>query len=101
MRFVRRTWSPSLIELVLAEEHGADRVLLEVHGEAHDAVRQLEELAGHAALEAVDAGDAVADAEHGADLGDVDRGREAPELLAEDPCDLFGANLHPVLPVFS
>ncbi len=32
--------------------------------------------------------------QHGADLGDVDVGGEAPELLPEDPRDLVGPNLH-------
>ncbi len=94
IRFVRLTWSPSRILLGLAEEDRAHRVLLEVEGEAHDAVGQLEELPGHAALEAVDAGDAVAHAQDGADLGHVDVGGEPPELLAEDPRDLVGPNLH-------
>src|SRR5262249_13507183 len=48
---------------VLAHEHGADRVLLQVERDAHDAVRQLQQLAGHAALQAVDARDAVAEGE--------------------------------------
>ena len=55
----------------LAHEHRAHRVLLEVQGEAHDAVGQLQQLARHAALEAVDAGDAVPDGEHGAHLRHV------------------------------
>ena len=45
----------------LAEQHGADVVLLEVEGEAGDVVRQLEHLQRHAVLEPVDAGDAVGD----------------------------------------
>src|SRR4029079_17496125 len=57
--------------LVLAEEHDADVVLLEREGQAGDVVRKLHELAGHAPLQAVDAGDAVADRHDGADLGYV------------------------------
>ena len=94
MRAVRLTGSPSRISLRLAEQHRADRVLLEVERERHDAVRQLQELARHAALEPVDARDAVAHAQHAAHLGDVDVGAEAPELLAKDSRDLVGANLH-------
>ena len=52
----------------LAEEHGADVVRLEVEGEAGDSVRQLQHLQRHAVVEAVDAGDAVGDGQHGADL---------------------------------
>ena len=55
----------------LAEERGADVVLLEVEREADDAVLELEHLERDAVLEAVDAGDAVADLQHGADLGEV------------------------------
>ena len=40
MRRVRRTWSPSLMTVALAEEHGADVVLFEVERHAHDAVRE-------------------------------------------------------------
>ena len=79
---------------VLAHEHDADRVLFEVQGDGHDAVGQLEQLARHAALEAVDAGDAVPHGEHGPGLGDVDAGGEAAQLLADDLGDLFGPNVH-------
>ena len=55
-----------------AEEHDADVVFLEVERQAGDVVRELHELAGHDAVEAVDAGDAVADGDDGADFRDVD-----------------------------
>ena len=42
-------------------------------------------------LEAVDAGDAVADLEHGADLGQVGLDVELLDPLLEDRGDLFGA----------
>ena len=54
-----------------AEEHGGDVVLLEVQREAGDAVVELELLERDAAVEPVDAGDAVADLDDGADLLDV------------------------------
>ena len=69
MRPVRLTTEPSLTPVDVAEERRADVVVLEVEHEAHQAAGELEQLAGHGALEAVDAGDAVADAEHGARLG--------------------------------
>src|ERR1051326_2514065 len=72
MRPGRLTSSPSAIGLVLAEEHDADVVLFQVERESGDVVRELHELAGHDALQAVDAGDAVADRHDRADLGDVD-----------------------------
>ena len=55
---------------------------------------ELEQLAGHRAVEAVDAGDAVADGEDGAGLGDVDLLVVVLDLLADDPADLFGADVH-------
>ena len=57
--------------LPLAEERGADVVLLEVQGDADDAVLELEHLERERVLEAVHAGDPVADLEDGADLGQV------------------------------
>ena len=45
-------------------------------------------------VEAVDAGDAVADREHLADLGDVGLGAEVGDLLLEDGRDLGGADIH-------
>ena len=68
---MRLTASPSLILSHGAEERDADVVLLEVEREADDAVVELEHLERHAVLEPVDAGDAVAELEHGADLGEV------------------------------
>ena len=55
----------------LAEQHDADVVLLEVQREAGHVVGQVEHLERHAVVEPVDAGDAVGDREHGADLGEV------------------------------
>jgi len=43
-------------------------------------VGELEELAGHAAFEAMDAADPVADGEDGPDLGHVDAARIRPKL---------------------
>ena len=59
----------------IAEEHGADVVLLEVERQPDHVVRQLEHLEGHAVVDPVDAGDPVADLEHGAR---PPRGRRTP-----------------------
>ena len=48
-----------------------------------DAVLEVDHLAGHDAGEAVDAGDAVADLEHLADLGPRDLGRGTARFHAE------------------
>ena len=79
--------------LPLAEERGADVVLLEVEREPGDAVLELEHLQRDGGLEAVDAGDSVADLEDGPDLGEVGLDVVLLDLLAEDRRDLFGTNL--------
>ena len=81
--------------LEVAEQRDADVVLFQVQHQPDDAaVAEVEQLAGHRRLEAVDAGDAVAGLEHGAGLHDGDLLVEALDLLADDLADLFGANLH-------
>ena len=74
--------------LPLAEQHRGDVVLLEVEREAGDAVVELELLERDARIEPVDAGDAVADLDHGADLFDVDVNLIALDLGLEDRGDL-------------
>ena len=64
---------PFADEVALAEEDDADVLLLEVQGQAEDAAGELQELVGHDPVEAVDAGDAVADRGDRPDLADVDR----------------------------
>ena len=70
---------------------GADVVLLEVERDPDDAVLELEPFEGDAVLQPVDAGDAVADLEHGADLGEVGLDVVLLDPLLEDGRDLFGA----------
>ena len=70
MRPVARTSSPSSMLGVVAQDDDADRVLFEVQRDAHDAracVNSTSSLAMHVA-QAVDAGDAVADLDHRADV---------------------------------
>ena len=79
----------------VAEQHDADVVGLEVQREPRDAVRQLEHLERHRVLEAVDARDAVAHGEHGADLGQLGRACVQPlDAALEDGCDLIWLDLH-------
>jgi hypothetical protein len=54
------------------EEDDADVVLFEVESQSGDVVRELHELAGHDAVEAVNAGDTVADGDDRADFRDID-----------------------------
>ena len=79
---------------VLAEQHGADAVLFEVQRDAEHAVRELEHLAGHGALDAVHARDAVAERHDAADFGDVDFDGVAADLLADDLGDFFSFDIH-------
>ena len=70
-----RTSSPFGDLQVVAQDDDADRVLFQVEGQAADAgARELDHLAGHDAGQAVDAGDAVADLQHPADLAGVELG---------------------------
>ena len=79
---------------VLAEDHDADIVALEVERHALDAARELDHLAGLDAVEAVDAGDAVTDREDLADLGHFGLGAEIGDLLLENGRDFGGTDIH-------
>ena len=82
---------------VVAENDGADVVLFEIQRERGDLLAglgrgDLEHLAGHRLLEAVDAGDAVLDFEDGANLFDVELVEVSGfDLAKEDVLDLAGA----------
>ena len=58
------------------------------------AVGNSSSLAGHAVAQAVDARDAVADLEDGADLFDLDLSLVVLDLGLEDGGDLFRSQLH-------
>jgi hypothetical protein len=82
----------------VAEERDADVVGLEVEHQPDQVAGELDQLAGHRALEAVNARDAVADVQHGARLGDLRRLVEVLDVLLDDLTDFFGAKLHGPLP---
>ena len=94
MRPVRLTRVAFLDFLELAEQHRADAFLFEVQRDAEHAVRELEHLAGHRVVDAVDARDAVADRDDAAHLGDVDVDGEAADLVADDLGDFLGLDVH-------
>ena len=79
---------------VVAEDDDADIVALEVERHAADAAGELDHLAGLDVVEAVDAGDAVADREHLADFGDFRLLAEILDLLLEDRGDFCGPDIH-------
>ena len=74
----------------VAEDDGADRVLVEVQGQADGAVLELEQLVHGAVGQAADAGDAVADLGDAADGAGLERRLEALEVLLERRGDVAG-----------
>ena len=83
----------ALFDLVdVAEHDGADRVLVEVQGEADGAVLELEEFVHAGVGQAADAGDAVADFGDAADGAGLDRRLEAVEVRLERRRDVGGGN---------
>ena len=84
---------------VIAEQHGADLIFFEVHGQAGDAVREREQFAGHDLVEAVNAGDAVADGDDGADFIDGDLGFVVLDLLTNELGNLVCLDLGHMSPV--
>ncbi len=91
---VRLAVEPSRMVGVRAEDDDADVVGFEVERHALDAAVELDHLAGLDVVEAVDAGDAVADRQHGADFGDLRVGVEIRDLVADDAGNFSGADIH-------
>ncbi len=82
-------WTAPHLDLVdLAEDHGTDRLLVEVEGDTERAAFELEELVDGDVGQAADAGDAVADLDHTTDLGAAQLGAEAGEARAEGGGDV-------------
>ena len=79
---------------VVAEDHDADVVGFEIERHAAHAVLELDHLAGLHVVEAVDAGDAVADRQHLADFGDFGLLAEILDLVLQDCGDFCGADIH-------
>src|SRR5207248_11301704 len=85
--------------VALAHDGDTDVVLLEVEDEAHQPVRELDQLAGHYTGHPVHARDAVSRGEHGPGLAHLDLLAVSLDLLAKDAADLVGSNLHLVCSV--
>ena len=73
---------------VLAQQHHADLVFFQVHGDAGDVVRELEQFSGHDFVEAVDAGNTVAQGDDRADFVHGDLGFVVLDLLPDQLRDL-------------
>ncbi len=76
------------------EDHDADIVGFEVQRHALDAAGELDQLAGLALVEAVNARDAVADRENLTDLGDLGFLAEILDLVLEDGGDFRSFDIH-------
>jgi hypothetical protein len=83
MRPVRFTWSPSLISVYSPRRTTPNLVFLQVHGNARDVVRELEQFAGHDLLQAMDARNPVAERDNGADFVDSNLGFVVFDLLPD------------------
>src|SRR5476651_1683794 len=79
---------------ILAEDHDAAVVALEIERHALDAARELDHLAGLDAVQAIDARDAVTDREDLADLGHFGLGAEVGDLLLQNGRDFGGTDIH-------
>ena len=77
----------------LAQDDGADRLLVEVQGQAERAALELEQLVDRGVGQAGDAGDAVADLDDPADLLALEAGLVALQVLAQDGGDVVGAEV--------
>src|SRR3984957_21156324 len=79
---------------VRTEDHDADIVDFEVERHDFDAAFELDHFAGLHIVEAVDAGNAVADRQYLADLGDLGLLAEILDLLFENGGDFRSADIH-------
>ena len=77
----------------IAEQHRADLVFLQVHRNARHAAGKSQQLAGHDFLQTVQAGDAVAERNDPADLGDLDGAFVVLDLVSNQFRDFTGADL--------
>jgi hypothetical protein len=94
MRPVRLTVSPSLISREVAEHTAPTLSSSRFSAIPKIAVRELEHLAGHGAVHAMDPRDPVADRNHRAHLRDVHVDSMAPDLVADDLGDFFCPDIH-------
>src|SRR5205085_4494748 len=77
-----------------AEDHDADVVGFEVQRHAAGAVLELDHFTGLDVVEAIDAGDAVADGQHLSDFGNFGFLAEILDLVLEDRGNFRGADVH-------
>ena len=78
----------------VAEQDRADRLFLEVEGDAHHPVGELEQLGRQGAVEPIDLGDAVPDLDDGPDITGLDARLERIDGGLDDAGDLVGTDGH-------
>src|SRR4029077_15523026 len=78
----------------VAEDDGADRLLLEVQGEAEDVTGELQELRGERGIQTVDLGDPVPDLDDRSDAARLGRRVERVDRRLDDAGDLGGTDCH-------
>ncbi len=87
----------ALLDLgVVTQDDGADRLLFEVQRHALDAAGELQQLGRERAVDAVDAGDAVADLHHSADRTRLHARIELVDGGLDDLGDVVGADCHAI-----
>ena len=94
MDLVRLTVSPSLMSWSDAEDHDTDVVDFEVQRHPADAAGEFDHLAGLHVVQAVDAGNPVADRQHAANFGHFGILAEVLDLLLQDRRDLSSLDSH-------
>ncbi len=93
MRPVRRTSSPSTNMSVFAKEHGSNLILFEIHGDARNAMPELDQFARHDLLETMNAGNAIAHRHDRARLGNIDGALVILNLLPENTGNLVRSDV--------
>ena len=78
----------------IAEDGGADDVRFQVEGQAEDAVAKVQQLVGADALQALDAGDAVAHLDDGADIHQGQVAAEFLNLAPDEGYDFLSSDCH-------
>ena len=79
--------------LIFAQQHRAHLVFFQVQGDAGDAVRELDQLAGHDVFQAVNARDAVAHRNHRSGFGNIDSFFVILNFLAQQARDFISLDL--------
>ena len=78
----------------VAEDGGADDVGFQVEGQAEDVVAEVQQFVGADALQALDAGDAVADLDDGADVHQGQVAAEFLNLAPDEGYDFLSSDCH-------